>query len=371
MNQTLDLNLTASRMPRLGVNTAKDVISNIVLGQIKKGVLPKDITPIMLWGPPGAGKSELVKQLASIIELDTGKKVHLTDLRLLLFNPVDLRGIPIANEEKNKAKWLVPEILDLDKSDEVINILFLDEISSAPPSVQAAAYQITLDHKIGEHEFPDNTLVIAAGNRKSDSSVSYQMPIPLANRLLHIEIVPDFIEWKNWAIENGINEKIISYISYKTENLSNQSDDKDDIVIASPRTWVKASQIMDNINDRKTQEIALSGLIGIGTASEFFSYIDNVGIIPDINKIFEGDFSDIPDKPDVFYAFITGISTRCREYLKEGKDIKNVFKFGEIIPADYSLILHDNIASLLVNSKSEYLYDEDYLNWTLALTSTI
>ena len=127
----------------------------------------------MLWGPPGIGKSQGVREIADNIKAKTGKKVHITDVRLLLFNPVDLRGIPTANADKTLAVWLRPQIFQMDAGDDTINILLLDEISAAPQSVQAAAYQITLDRTIGEHKLPENCIVIAAGNRVTDKSVAY------------------------------------------------------------------------------------------------------------------------------------------------------------------------------------------------------
>ena len=118
---------------------------------VKANLPLKQFPAIMLWGPPGVGKSQGVKQIASEVQRRTGKHVTVTDVRLLLFNPVDLRGIPTANAEKTLAVWLRPKIFDMDADESVINILFLDEITAAPQSVQAAAYQITLDRTVGEH----------------------------------------------------------------------------------------------------------------------------------------------------------------------------------------------------------------------------
>ena len=148
----------------------------------------KTMPSVMLWGPPGVGKSQAVRQIASKIENVTGRKVNVTDVRLLLFNPIDLRGIPTSNADKTLAVWLRPQIFQMDDSSDVVNILFLDEISAAPQSVQAVAYQITLDRTVGEHRLPDNCIVIAAGNRVTDKSVAFKMPKALANRLLHIEV---------------------------------------------------------------------------------------------------------------------------------------------------------------------------------------
>ncbi len=131
---------------------------------IRSGTPFRAFPSVMLWGPPGVGKSQGVRQIAEHITEETGKNVAINDVRLLLFNPVDLRGIPTANADKTLAVWLKPKIFQMDESTDTVNILFLDEISAAPPSVQAAAYQITLDRSIGEHRLPDNCIVIAAGN---------------------------------------------------------------------------------------------------------------------------------------------------------------------------------------------------------------
>lgn len=164
-----------------------DLYTKAIQGGWPLTMLP---TPFV-WGPPGVGKSDGAKQLKVYIEKHTSKKVVVTDVRLLLFSPIDLRGIPVANQEKTFAEWLKPKIFDMDSSEDVINILFLDELTAAPPAVQAAAYQLTLDRRIGEHELPDNCLVIGAGNRTTDHSVAYRMPNALANRMQHYEVCPD------------------------------------------------------------------------------------------------------------------------------------------------------------------------------------
>ena len=131
---------------------------------LRQGLPLKLLPSVMLWGPPGVGKSQAVRQLADRIRRETGKQTVVTDVRLLLFNPIDLRGIPTANEDKTLAVWLKPKIFQMDPSPNVVNLLFLDELSAAPQSVQAAAYQITLDRVVGEHKLPENCIVLAAGN---------------------------------------------------------------------------------------------------------------------------------------------------------------------------------------------------------------
>ncbi|MBQ7294332.1 MAG: AAA family ATPase, partial [Clostridia bacterium] len=131
-----------TNMPVLTVEKTVNMLANAYCSVINKGLSPKCLPSVMLWGPPGVGKSQGVKQIAGKIEKETGKKARVTDVRLLLFNPIDLRGIPTANADKTLAIWLKPQIFQMDGGDDIVNILFLDEISAAPQSVQAAAYQI-------------------------------------------------------------------------------------------------------------------------------------------------------------------------------------------------------------------------------------
>ena len=133
----------------LNVNQIVSLLSRAYIKLIKNGTPLKSFPSVMLWGPPGIGKSQGVREIACNIQAKTGKKVSITDVRLLLFNPVDLRGIPTTNADKTLSVWLKPQIFQMDESEDVINILFLDEITAAPQSVQAAAYQITLDRVIG------------------------------------------------------------------------------------------------------------------------------------------------------------------------------------------------------------------------------
>ena len=208
-----------SNVPSMPVGTMVTKLSDAYRKLIENGLPVWTMPSVMLWGPPGVGKSQAVRQIAKEIEENTGKKVNVTDVRLLLFNPIDLRGIPTANEDKTLAVWLKPKIFQMDPSKEIINILFLDEISAAPQSVQAAAYQITLDRVVGEHKLPENCIVIAAGNRTTDKSVAFRMPKALANRLLHIEVEGSFDSWKKWAIRNGINDKVIGFLSFRQNYL--------------------------------------------------------------------------------------------------------------------------------------------------------
>lgn len=168
-------------------------------------------TPVMIWGPPGIGKSQIVAQIAQ------HHSVPLLDIRLSQMEPSDLRGIPFRVDKF--VEWAPPSILPDAQRHGLAGIMFLDEITSAPPSVSAAAYQLILDRRLGEYRVPDGWAIFAAGNRQGDRGVSYAMPAPLANRFTHYEIEAHTDDWVTWAYAHGIDERLIGFLRFRPELL--------------------------------------------------------------------------------------------------------------------------------------------------------
>jgi hypothetical protein len=289
----------------------------------------------MLWGPPGVGKSQGIRQVAKKIEEDTGKRVEITDVRLLLFNPVDLRGIPTANEDKTLAVWLKPKIFQMDDSAEVVNILFLDEISAAPQSVQAAAYQITLDRTVGEHRLPDNCIVIAAGNRVTDRSVAFTMPKALANRLCHIEIVGDSKSWHDWAIGAGVNSIVLGFLGYNPSMLMKFDPASDSLSFPTPRSWEMVSNVLNNVSENIVEVYPLvAGCIGDEAAYELRSWSEVYSKIPNVEEVFEGAAYDVPIRPEILFALSSEITAHARNHHSQ-KEIKNVIDYVSQLPIEF------------------------------------
>ena len=307
---------------------------------INKGKPISSFPSVMLWGQPGVGKSQAVRQIGNLISQNTGKKVEVTDVRLLLFNPIDLRGIPVADANRQLAVWLRPKIFDMNKSDDYINILLLDEISAAPQSVQAAAYQITLDRKVGEHILPDNCIVLAAGNRITDKSVAYKMPKALANRLLHFNVEPKFKTWKAWAIRNDINPIVIGFLGFKTDALNKFDPDREDLAFATPRSWEMVSNLLNNISDNVNEIYPLiRGLVGTGVASEFRTFSNVFHQLPDINEIFAGETFDVPKDPSVVYALCSAMVNYVKNNQDDLRGIANSVEYMRYMPRDFAIML--------------------------------
>jgi hypothetical protein len=285
--------------------------------------------PTFLWGAPGIGKSSIIKQIAD------EKEMGFIDLRLALMDPTDLKGIPFYDKESHTALWAPPAFLPREGE----GILFLDELNSAAPSVQASAYQLILDRKVGEYELPSGWAIVAAGNRESDRGVTYRMPSPLANRFVHFEMEVDVADWKYWAYKKEIDERIISYISYKQEHLFTFDVKSDVKSFATPRSWEFVNSILKS---GITQELILdsiSGAVGRDVAVGFLSFAKVMHRLPNIDDILASGSGEYSDEVDVLYALSTGLVSAL---LKDNSDenLDNLL--------DYTLGLKSEFAVLIV-----------------------
>ena len=352
-----------TNLPSMDVQKAVEKLAQAYSTLLQKGLPVQTMPSVMLWGAPGVGKSQAVRQIAKEIEANTGKAVRVIDVRLLLFNPIDLRGIPTANADKTLAIWLKPQIFQMDASDSVVNILFLDEISAAPQSVQAAAYQITLDRVIGEHKLPDNCIVIAAGNRTTDKSVAFKMPKALANRLLHIEIEGSFFAWKQWAIASGVNEKVIGFLSFRPNYLMADAS-CDDLAFPTPRAWEMASNVLNGVNaDVDDMYPLLAGIVGSGVAVEFRTWAKVYRELPTMEDVFDGKMPPLPKNTDALYALISSMAVYAKKHKNEMNRIVNSVRYAEKMPPDFGAVLLKDYLYLDEDFKQRLLTVPEFCRW--------
>ena len=351
-------------VPALPINRAVALLERMYREAVNGSMPMSGIPSVMLWGPPGVGKSQGVRQLGDALSASTGKRAIVTDVRLLLFNPIDLRGIPTANSDKTLAIWLRPQIFQMDASNDVVNILFLDEISAAPQSVQAAAYQITLDRTVGEHRLPDNCIVMAAGNRVTDKSVAYKMPKALANRLLHLEIEPDFDSWKQWAIGSGVNEKVVGFLDFRRDYLMGFDATAEDLAFPTPRSWEMASNLL-NLAHGDVDEVytLVCGLVGTGAAVELRNWSHIYSKLPSIPDIFSGKNPAVPKGSDVLFALTSSMTAYARECKDDLGAIANSIRYADGLPPDFAVVLMKDYLNIAPGYRQKLLAIPEFTRW--------
>lgn len=262
------------------------------LGETLGILVERDIRlAVMIWGPPGVGKSSIVADCAA----STG--INLVDLRLSQLAPTDLRGLPVAKD--GLSVWYPPEFLPREGK----GILFLDEINMAPPAMQGIAQQLILDRRVGSYSVPDGWFVWAAGNRKEDRAAVYDMPAPLANRFVHLEIGADLDSFKAYAIARALDEQLIAFLSFRPELLHKQV--AGETAWPSPRSWEMASQLLG-------AGISVEHAVGRAAASEFEAFQRVCYCLPDLEAILEGAHQiQFPEEPSARYAVTIGLTIRA------------------------------------------------------------
>ncbi len=248
----------------------------------------------MIWGPPGIGKSSIVRQTA--LSHDLG----FIDLRLSQLAPTDLRGLPVA--EDGVSRWYPPEFLPRDGA----GILFLDELNLAPPAMQGMAQQLILDRRVGNYTVPDGWYIWAAGNRKEDMAAVYDMPAPLANRFLHLDVEPDLDSFKQYALAHAVHEHIIAFLAFRPALL--HKPDSQQSAWPSPRSWEMASHL-------HKVRLNVAAAVGMGSTIEFEAFTALYTQVPDLQRILAGDGEDIrfPSEPSLGYAVTIGLTARAQD----------------------------------------------------------
>ncbi len=261
-------------------------------------------TPVMLWGAPGVGKSQMVAQVAA------GQNTPLIDIRLSQMEPSDLRGIPF--REKELVEWAVPAMLPNAKRHGEKGILFLDEITSAPPSVSAAAYQLILDRRLGDYEIPQGWAIIAAGNRQGDRGVTYSMPAPLANRFSHYEVDINLDDWVAWAYASGIDERVIAFLRFRQDLLFEFDATQNPVAFPSPRSWEFAHRALHKFEDHpELFSGALQACVGKAAGIELAAFIASLEQMPNLDAIVRGEAIAAPKEIDLQYAVATALVGRA------------------------------------------------------------
>lgn len=284
--------------------------------------------PTFLWGAPGIGKSSIIKQIAR----DAG--IECIDLRLSLMDPTDLKGIPFYERDTHQALWAPPSFLPREGR----GILFLDELNSAAPAVQASAYQLILDRKVGEYTLPEGWAIVAAGNREGDRGVVYRLPSPLANRFVHIEMEVNVSDWRDWAIARGVDERIIAYIGFKNEALFGFDPTRHERSFATPRSWEAVHNILGSALPGTLLLDTVAGAIGQEGAVDFFGFCKVMSLLPDVEAILRGEEGRYPSDISALYALSSALVSRILRHRSE-EAIEHLLRYTLNLQSEFAVMI--------------------------------
>lgn len=292
--------------------------------------------PLMVWGPPGVGKSDSVRQAAKALG------IALIDFRAALRDAVDIMGLPYTTgSDMRVTNYAMPAGLPHDPLSK--GILFLDEINSAPAQTQAALYQLVLDRRVGDYVLPDGWQIVAAGNRQNDRGVTHRMPDPLVDRFIHVDYTPDLNDWCNWALGAGVRAEVLAFMRFRPALLHAHDTKRECHAFATPRGWADVSQIL-GLNTLIERELIV-GRVGDGAAGEFCAFLGlfrNM-ISPD-QVLLNPLTAEVPSNAGILYALAEALARRATD-----KNFDAVMAYANRMPKEYAQALVSSATKLNAN----------------------
>ena len=304
---------------------------------------------LMIHGSPGLGKSAAAHEAA--VQMGKGKRVvqlgecsdpanefGLFDVRLSQCDPVDVGGLPYADKELNIQRRLVADWFpSTDRKDiPEYGMLLLEEVVSAPPAVQAAAYQLTLDRRIGDKKMKPGWCVVLTGNLMTDGGVVHKMPTPLANRLIHVYVRSDNDGWMKWAVDHNIENVLIGFLRFRQDLLNtfekHVEKKSKDHAFATERAWHAVDDILKA--NPNAHPALLAGTVGNGPATEFAAFREIWQSMPNIDGILmDPANAPLPEDTNVRYAVCTALAARAT-----GDNFDLIAEYVDRLPPEFAVM---------------------------------
>jgi hypothetical protein len=310
--------------------------------------------PVYIWGPPGVGKSSLVRQAAATLN------VPVVDVRATLLDPVDLRGLPTV--AAGRTTWCPPDFLPASGE----GLLFLDELAQAVPAVQTALLQLTLDRRLGEYELPPGWSVVAASNRAEDRAGTHRLISPLLNRFLHLDLEVSEEDWQGWAVTAGVAPEVRAFIRFRPALLFQFEAAANPRAFPTPRSWQFVSDVLAATPPQLLQRV-VAGCVGDGPAAEFVAFLGLYRQLPDVDAVLASPTTaPVPREPAVLYALVSALVERVRakaapaaafaRYGMRLPDEFGVLALRDAVSVDRSLVADAGVQRWLADARAKGLF---------------
>lgn len=334
-----------------GITVSPSQAFRCVRKVLKAGRVP------MLHGSPAIGKSSIIHNIAQKAEL------LVLDLRLGQCEPTDMLGFPYVDLVKFKSGYVpmdtfpvagdeLPAMLDSygntvytqDANGEKIVkrykgwLLFLDELTSAPSAVQAAAYKLILDRMVGQSKLHPMCFMVGAGNLESDNAVVHPMSTALQTRLCHLKLRLDVKEWLSWAMDEKFDHRITDYIQFNERHLYTFDPDHTDLTYASPRTWHMNNDLLVKGCDGNVKDVDFlalsSGNVTEGVSREFITFTEIYQHLPKMSDIIANPTgTPVPNEPGTLFALTGSLGNHA-----DKENIEKIMQYIIRMPLEFQVV---------------------------------
>ena len=305
-----------------------------------------NLVPIVL-SSPGIGKSSLAKQYADSIGY------NFIDTRLAYSAPTDIKGFPMINRETNKMEFAIPAEYPTTPR----NVWCLDEFPCAGKQVQNGSLQLTLDKRVGDYVVPDDTLIMLAGNSQADRVHVEKLSSAVCNRLMFVYLAPDLDDWSNWALENGIDVRMVAFLRFRPDLLHNFDAKKWDgeSGFASPRSWASAARLIEQEPPASLRLAMLEGLLGAGAAAELNGFLSIYEALPSIDGVLlDPKGSPVPKDPSARYAVCAALANRATK-----GNFGRIAQYVSRLPKEFEVFG----VRLVYKMKKEVASTTEFISW--------
>lgn len=294
--------------------------------------------PVLLWGAPGTGKTSV------IISIAEANSMHLETVLASVREPADFSGLPVIGDN-GTVHFAPPKWAHNLRESKQHGLLFFDELSTAPPAVQAALLRVVLDRVVGDLALPATTSIVAAANPPEIASGGWDLSAPLANRFLHLEWESDGeIVSQGFAHgfhtprldEHAIDEELIvrkrdhwsnlvaAYLHVRPEKHLELPTDVSlsGRAWASPRSWEMLITLLSHASARQASSATIGDLIvgclGKSGGIEFLTWANEMDLPDPAVLLGSPDTCSLPTRHDQLYATLLGIVSAVKRQKTKG-----------------------------------------------------
>lgn len=291
------------------------------------------LPPLMLWGPPGVGKSTVVREVCA------ERSIGFVDVRLAQREPIDLRGLPVPRGDG--VDWLVSSEWPRDPHSR--GIILFDELTAADRTLQVAAYELILDRRLGSlYAVPPGWLIMGAGNRAQDRAVATAMSSALANRFCHLEVAPDLDGWLVWGRARGVHPLVLGFLQLRPQLFFDMAGTDIQRGWPSPRTWERVSVVLTHgarLGERQLRRL-VNGLVGPGAGAELFAFREAAAALPDVPVALEARAKiEVPKRADQRHALCAAVAFHLWRVTRRAAALESLFDLLAQLAPDFGTML--------------------------------
>ncbi|MFG1606092.1 AAA family ATPase [Actinoplanes sp. NPDC049265] len=323
------------------MNTASDLLRRLTATGTEDRVDPQlealtvavqaDL-PVLLWGEPGIGKTAAIGQLAASLDLP------LTTVIASVHEPSDFAGLPVIGDDPaTQGVPMAPPDWAVRLASAGKGLLFLDELSTAPPAVQAALLRLVLERRVGALRLPDGVRIVAAANPKASAADGWELSAPLANRFVHLQWTfdPEVVvrglggTWPRAALPRLDPDRLTDAVAYARRAVCGLLTVRPALVHKlpgaesrrggawpSPRTWDMTLRLVAFATAAGTSREVLSmlvrGTVGDGPGLELLASLDRMDLPDPETLLADPAGADLPERGDLRQAVLDGVVEAVR-----------------------------------------------------------